>query len=186
MSIDLQDPIALTRNATQAVQRHAADAVDLLHNVDLPDPTDVVEHARKRANRAARRLEKRVDRASKRAAKQARAGSRHVRAAAGTSHRGRKVLVVLLVVGGGAAVAVVLANRMRRTEAESTAPDPFGTAVRAADGAAPVDGARHVRLTSTAVSVAARQPRAAASGRRAVAGRAAKAGVAYSSCTAPM
>jgi len=137
MSIDLQDPIAITRTATQAVQRHAADAVDKARAVDLPVPTDVVGNARKRATRAARRLEKRVDHASKRAAKQARKGSRRVRAATGNSHRGRTVVLTLIVIGGGAAVAYVLANRMRRTdETASPAPDPFGSAVLATDPAA--------------------------------------------------
>ena len=135
MSIDLQDPIAMTRTATQAVQRHAADAVDKARTVDLPVPADVVEHARKRANRAARRVEKRVEHASKRAAKQARKGSRRVRAATGGSpHRGRTVVLTLLVIGGGAAVAFVVAKRMRRTdETASPAPDPFGSAVLATD-----------------------------------------------------
>ena len=131
MSIDLQDPIAITRTATQAVQRHAADAVDLARSVDLPVPADAVEHVRKRANRAAKRLERRVDHASKRAAKRAHAEARRVRAATGASHRGRNVVVTLLLVAGGAAVVAVLARRMRQADAVQTTPDPFGYAAQA-------------------------------------------------------
>jgi exonuclease VII large subunit len=140
MSIDLQDPIAITRSATQAVQRHAADAVDLARSIDLPAPADAVDQARKNANRAAKKLEKRVDHASKRASKRVRAESRRVRAATGNPSRGRKVVVVLLLVAGGAAVVAVLARRMRQVEATQTAPDPFGYAANATSSVHEPDG----------------------------------------------
>jgi exonuclease VII large subunit len=162
MSIDLQDPIAAGRSATQTVSRRAADAVDLARSVDLPAPAAVVEQARKRANRAAKhlehqvdhvskragkranraaqQLERKVDHVSKRAARRAHAESQRVAKATGNQRGGRKVLVTLLVLVGGAAVVAVLARRMRHVSAEQPAPDPFGTAVRATDPTREFDG----------------------------------------------
>ena len=133
MSIDLQDPIAVGRSATEAVSRHASDAVDLARSIDLHAPATAVKHARKRANRAAKHLEHQVDHASKRAAKRVRAESRHVANAAGGRRRGRKLVVALLVVAGVAAVAAVVSRRTRGLDAADTVPDPFGTAVHATD-----------------------------------------------------
>jgi len=133
MSIDLQDPISLGRTATQAVQRHAADAVDLARSVDLPAPVDAVEHARRRARKAAKRLERQVDRTSKHAAKRVRAESHRVAKVAAPPRRGRRTLVVLLVVVGSAAIVAVLAKRLQQVNAADTVPDPFGTAVRATE-----------------------------------------------------
>ena len=133
MSIDLQDPISIGRTAGQAVQRHAADALDLARSVDLQAPVDAVEHARRRARKAAKRLERQADHASKRAAKRVHAESRRVAGATAPRRRGRRTLVVLLVVVGGAAVVAALAKRMQQVNAAETVPDPFGTAVRAAE-----------------------------------------------------
>jgi len=141
MSIDLQDPISVGRTATQAVQRHAADAVDLARSVDLPAAA-AVEHARRRARKAAKRLERRVNRTSRHAAKRVRAESRRVTSATGPSRGGRRALVVLFVVAGGAVVVVVLAKRMQQMNGAETVPDPFGTAVRATEPAQELDGHR--------------------------------------------
>ena len=135
MSIDLQDPISVGRSATQAVQRHASDAVDLARAVDLPVPAAVVKDARKRANRAAKRLERRVDRASGRATARVSAESRRLARATAPKHRGRRVALTLVFLVGGAAVVAVLARRMRQMSAVDPAPDPFGAAVQAADAA---------------------------------------------------
>lgn len=136
MSIDLQDPIAAGRSATQAVQRHASDAIDLARSVDLQAPVDAVHHARRRANRAAKRMERQMDHVSKRV----RAESRHVQKATGRTGRGRKVIVTLLVLAGGAAVIAVLARRMRQVGASDPAPDPFGAALRGAESAREPNG----------------------------------------------
>ncbi len=141
MSIDLQDPITVGRHATQAVSRHASDAVDLARSVDLQAPAAAVQHVRKRANRAAKHLEHQVDHASKRAAKRVQAESRRVAKAAGQQRSGRKVLVTVLVIAGSAAVVAVLARRMRQMGSAEPAPDPFGTAVRATDPTREFDGA---------------------------------------------
>ena len=141
MSIDLQDPIAAGRTATQAVTRHAADAVDLARSVDLQAPAAAVKHVRKRANRAAKRLEHRVDRTSKRAAKRVQAESKRVAQATGQARGGHKLLVTVLVIAGAAAVVAVLARRMRQMGAADPAPDPFGTGVRATDPTREFDGA---------------------------------------------
>lgn len=127
MSIDLQDPIAAGRTVAHAVSRHAA---DVARSVDLPDPVEAVTHARRRANRAARRLERRVDHASKRAAARVRTEAEHV---GGRPHRWRRVVVVVGVVALGAAAAAVVASRRARRLDADVAPDPFGTAVRAAE-----------------------------------------------------
>ena len=141
MSIDLQDPIAAGRTATQAVTRHAADAVDLARSVDLQAPAAAVKHVRKRANRAAKRLEHQVDRTSKRAAKRVQAESKRVAQATGQARGGHKLLVTVLVIAGAAAVVAVLARRMRQMGAADPAPDPFGTGVRATDPTREFDGA---------------------------------------------
>jgi hypothetical protein len=133
MSIDLQDPISLVGNATQAVQRHAADAVDTVRSVDLPAPVEAVEHARRRARKAAKRLERRVNTTSKHAAKRVRAESRRVTDVTAPRRRGRRTLVVVLVVAGSAAVVALLAKRLQQVNAAETVPDPFGTAVRATE-----------------------------------------------------
>ena len=141
MSIDLQDPIAAGRTATQAVTRHAADAVDLARSVDLQAPAAAVKQVRKRANRAAKHLEHQVDRTSKRAAKRVRAESKRVAEATGQTRGGHKLLVTVLVIAGAAAVVAVLARRMRQMGAADPAPDPFGTGVRATDPTREFDGA---------------------------------------------
>lgn len=133
MSIDLQDPIAVGRTATEAVSRHASDAVDLARSIDLQAPAAVVKHARKRANRAAKHLEHQVDHVSRRAARRVRAESRHVAKATGGRHRGRKLVIALVVVAGGAAVFAIVSRRNRDAYSADPAPDPFGTAVRATD-----------------------------------------------------
>ena len=134
MSIDLQDPIAVGRSATEAVSRHASDAVDLARSIDLHAPAAAVKHARKRANRAAKHLEHQVDHASKRAAKRVRAESRHVAKADGRpSSRpqarrgppgGRRRR------GGGRGRQ---SSQPRRWTRPTRLPDPFGTAVHATD-----------------------------------------------------
>jgi exonuclease VII large subunit len=141
MSIDLQDPITVGRHATQAVSRHASDAVDLARSVDLQAPAAAVKRVRKRANRAAKHLEHQVDHVSKRAATRVQAESRRVATATGRPRRGRKVLVTVLVIAGGAAVVAVLARRMRHMGSADSAPDPFGTAVRASEPTREFDGA---------------------------------------------
>jgi len=141
MSIDLQDPIAAGRTATQAVTRHAADAVDLARSVDLQAPAAAVKQVRKRANRAAKHLEHQVDKTSKRAAKRVRAESKRVAKATGQPRGGHKLLVAVLLIAGGAAVVAVLARRMRQMGSADPAPDPFGTGVRATDPTREFDGA---------------------------------------------
>jgi exonuclease VII large subunit len=140
MSIDLHDPIAAGRSATEAVQRRASDAVGLARSVDLQAPADAVHHARTRANRAAKRMERQLDHASKRAAKRVRSESRRVQKVTRRPGGGRKVIIILVVLVGGAAVVAVLARRMRQVGGSDPAPDPFGTAVRATDPAPAPDG----------------------------------------------
>jgi hypothetical protein len=133
MSMTRKVPIIVGLTAAHAVQRHASDAVDRARSVELPVPVDAAKHARRRARRAAQELEHRVDRASRRAAKRVRQESRRVARRAAPRRRGRRTVVVLLVVAGGAAVVAVLAKRMQQVKDAETIPDPFGTAVRAAE-----------------------------------------------------
>jgi hypothetical protein len=135
MSIDLQAPISVGRSAVEAVQRHAADAVDVARSGDLPAPFDAVAHAGSRARRAARRLERRADHASKRAAARVQQESRRVARATAPDRRRRKVLVMLVVVVGGAALVAVFARRMRQMADAETMPDPSGNAMRASESA---------------------------------------------------
>jgi hypothetical protein len=140
MSLDLHDPIAAGRSATQAVQRHAAEAVDRARDVDLPDPAQAVAHAGRKARRAAKQLRREMPRATKRSAKRAWKQSRRMAKAEAGRRRGRKALVAVLVVAGGAAVVAVLAKRLQQVEAAETVPDPFGTGVRMAEPGHAHDG----------------------------------------------
>jgi hypothetical protein len=140
MNLDLHDPIAAGRSATQAVQRHAVDAIDRARDVELPDPGRAVAHARRRARRAAKQLQREVPRATRRSAKRAWKQSRRMAEVDAGRGRGRKALIALLVVAGGAAVVAVLAKRLQQGEAAETVPDPFGTGVRMAEPAHQHDG----------------------------------------------
>ena len=136
MSIDLHTPISAGRSAAEAVHRHAADAVEAARSVDVQAPVDAAAHASRRARRAARRVERHVDHASKRAVQRVHEESARVARATTPSRRGRRALLLVALVGGAVVVAV-LAKRMQQVRTAETVPDPFGTAVRAAEVAAP-------------------------------------------------